>query len=126
MLRYVCLDYIRDWRSLFAEITRILKPNGLVQFSCGHPAFDAEHFVTKKYFSVGSVHCTWKGFGIDVEMPSYRRSLQEVIMPLIENGLWIEKVIEPTPNADFLAADPTRHRRLMHRLAFLCVPARLS
>lgn len=120
----LCLDYIEDWRSLFSEFCRMLKPGGQFQFSCGHPAFDAEYFETDEYFSVERVECKWKGFGVDVLMPSYRRSLEEIMMPLIESGFHIERVVEPLPTKEFEAADLKSFKKLMHRPGFLCVLAR--
>ncbi len=122
----LCLDYIDDWRSLFCEFKRILKPDGQFQFSCGHPAFDAEYFETEDYFSVERVECTWTGFGKNVVMPSYRRPLQEVLMPLIDSGFQIEQVVEPQPTDQFRQADLKRFNALMHRPGFLCVRAKVG
>ncbi|MDX1929870.1 MAG: class I SAM-dependent methyltransferase [Pirellulaceae bacterium] len=120
----LCLDYIQDWRSLFAEFKRILVEGGGFQFSCGHPAFDAEYYKTNAYFHVEQVSCTWKGFGKRVVMPSFRRSLQEIMMPLIETGFILQRVLEPRPTDEFRQADPMRFSRLMHRPGFLCVQAK--
>lgn len=120
----LCLDYIADWRVLFVEFRRLLKPDGVVLFSCGHPAFDAEYFKTKNYFSVESVECVWKGFGKKIRMPSFRRSLEEIVAPVFEAGLILERIHEPRPTDDFKFADPIRYRSLMYRPGFLCVRAR--
>jgi ubiquinone/menaquinone biosynthesis C-methylase UbiE len=120
----LCLDYISDWRLLFKEFRRLLAVGGLCQISCGHPAFDAEYYQTQHYFSIEQVKCTWTGFGKEVVMPSYRRSLQEMMMPIIESGLLITKVTEPLPTEEFRRADPVRYASLMHRPAFLCIQAR--
>lgn len=120
----LCLDYIEDWRLLFTEFKRILKPNGGFQFSCGHPAFDAEYYDTNNYFNVERVECTWKGFGKNIVMPSFRRSLQEIMMPLIDCGFIIQKVIEPQPTDAFRKADPQRFASLMHRPGFICIQAK--
>jgi SAM-dependent methyltransferase len=122
----LCLDYVEDWRAVFLEFKRILKPSGLFQFSCGHPAFDAEYYGTGNYFDVEQVECTWTGFGKKVVMPSFRRSLQEVLMPLIESGFSIQQVIEPIPTEEFRRNDPKRFASLMHRPGFLCVQAKRS
>lgn len=119
----LCLDYVDDWHSLFSEFHRILRPGGHFQFSCGHPAFDAEYYKTQNYFSVEQVECIWTGFGKKVKMPSYRRSLQEVLMPLVENRFRIVKILEPQPTAEFRRSDPLRYASLMHRPAFLCLQA---
>jgi len=119
----LCLDYIESWEPLFREWHRLLIEGGRVQFSCGHPAFDAEYYGTHAYFSVEQVQCVWKGFGKHVMMPSFRRSLEEILMPVIRAELRIVRVMEPLPTEDFRRADPVRYASLCHRPAFLCVQA---
>lgn len=126
VLAPLCLDYIEDWRATFREFHRVLAPGGRLVFSCGHPHFEAEYFETREYFTVEAVSCTWRGFGEEVTMPSYRRSLQEVMMSVIDSGFQIEQVLEPLPTPDFLDADPVRYARLLHRPSFLCVAAQKS
>ena len=123
VLAPLCLDYIEDWRALFEEFRRVLEPGGTFLFSCGHPAFDAEYFETEDYFSVEEVEATWTGFGKAIVVPSYRRSLEEMVAPVLEAGFHLRRVHEPLPTEDFKKADPVRHARLMHRPAFLCVVA---
>ena len=119
----LCLDYIEDWRSLFAEFYRVTKPIGYLLFSCGHPAFDAEYFDTCDYFAVERVECVWKGFGKQVRMPSFRRSWEEIINPVVEAGFSIDRLHEPRPTEDFRKADPESYARLMHRPGFVCIRA---
>jgi SAM-dependent methyltransferase len=119
----LCLDYVGRWRELFKEFYRILSSSGSVQFSCGHPAADAELFKTDNYYSIERVQCTWKGFGKPVVMPSFRRSLAEILMPLVEAGFRLTAIVEPQPTEDFLASDPLRYQRIVHRPCFLCIQA---
>jgi len=122
----LCLDYVADWRLVFCEFFRVLKPGGTVLFSCGHPASDADLFKTKKYFSVESVKCVWSGFGKKVMMPSFRRSLEEVLNPLIEAGFRLDRLVEPQPTEAFRQADHIRFKRLTLRPCFLCIRAEKS
>ena len=114
------------WPDLVAavsEIHRVLKPGGRFQFSAGHPSFDAEYFETENYFSVEEVRATWSGFGIEVQMPSYRRSWEEALNPLVDAGFVLERLVEPRPTEQFRLADPDCYERLMHRPGFVCVRA---
>ena len=117
----LCLDYIEDWVTLFRQFWRVLKPEGQFSFSCAHPSFDAEYFKTKNYFSIEAVESVWSGFGIKVQMPSYRRSIEEMITPLVKANFVINKIHEPLPTEDFKRADIRRYKRLMHRPSFICV-----
>ncbi len=92
--------------------------------STGHPAFDAEYFATNNYFSVEQVECEWTGFGTHVVMPSYRRSLEEFLTPLLNAGFLLDRVVEPLPTDNFKDADPVRYESLMYRPGFLCVRTR--
>ncbi len=121
----LCLDYVEDWRKLFLEFARVVKPGGWILFSCGHPASDAEYFNTEQYFSVERVSATWKGFGIHINMPSYRRSLTEILSPMIEAGFAIDKIHEPLPTEAFKRSDAYRYKLLLQRPVFLCVRGRL-
>ena len=124
VLAPLCLDYIADWLTTFREFRRVLNSGGYFVMSAGHPAFDAEYFATNSYFSVEQVECEWTGFGTPVVMPSYRRSLKEFLMPLLDAGFLLERIVEPLPTDDFKNSDPGRYKSLMHRPGFLCVRAR--
>jgi len=119
----LCLDYVKDWTSVFREFLRVLKPGGHFQFSAGHPSFDAEYFRTRDYFSIEAVECEWSGFDIKIRMPSYRRSLEVAINSVIDAGLIISRVHEPLPTEEFRKSDPRRYKRLMHRPCFICISA---
>ncbi len=120
------LDYIANWLAVFLEFHRVLRPGGIFLMSAGHPSFDAEYFRTDDYFGVESVESVWSGFGSEVTMPSYRRSMQEFLTPFIDAGFSFERIVEPLPTEEFRVADPVRYWQLMRRPGFLCVRARKS
>lgn len=118
----LALDYVYDWHQVFGEFNRVLKPLGEVVYSVTHPFVDyVEHNHRNNYFAVERVAYLWRGFGIEVEVPSYRRSFSDLIMPLLANGFRLETVLEPRPLASFLVADPEEYEKLMYQPGFMCI-----
>lgn len=124
VLAPLVMDYLPDWRAVFARFHRALRPGGLLVFSTGHPSFDAEYHQTERYFEVEPVRCMFKGFGPHVEVPSFRRSLEEVINPLIGAGFDLVEIREPRPTPEFQAAEPVKWAKLQRHPCFLCLKAR--
>ena len=124
VLAALVMDSLADWRALFRRWHALLQPGGLLVFSAGHPSFDAAYFKTSRYADTEQVSCTWRGFGIEVEVPSYRRSLSEVINPVIECGFELLQILEPQPTEDFRQADPVKYEQLLRQPGFICVKAR--
>ena len=119
------LDYIEDWRATFAEFYRLLRPSGHFIFSVHHPFFEYIYYKVENYFKTEPVSCEWRGFeGVRVEMPSFRRPLNELLNPLLETGFRLEKIIEPLPTDEFREADPKHFEELSRFPAFLCIRAR--
>jgi len=118
------MDYVRDWRKTFGEFYRILREGGHLVFSMEHPQakFDL-HRATSNYFEVELVEYEWRGFGITVRMPSYRRPLAEVINPLGEAGFVLERILEPLPTEEFKACSPQDYEELSRQPGFLCIRA---
>lgn len=118
------LDYVADWEQTFAEFHRILRHGGHVIFSIEHPQTKfLQHRDTSTYFAIEQVACEWHGFGITVQMPSYRRPLSAVINPLIRAGFRLEQILEPLPTPDFAAKAPKHYAELIREPGFLCVRA---
>lgn len=116
------LDYVYDWHQVFSEFSRLLKPRGEVVFSVTHPFVDyVEHGHRANYFAVERVEYLWTGFGGEVQVPSYRRSISDLLMPLLRAGFRLGTVLEPRPQAEFLAADPDEYEKLMYQPGFICI-----
>ncbi|NNF34100.1 MAG: class I SAM-dependent methyltransferase [Saprospiraceae bacterium] len=124
VLSALVLHSIPDWTDTIREFQRVLKPGGIVIVSMEHPFFDYKYFKSEKYFDVEHVTCTWKGFGLPVEMHSYRRPLGSCISPFTENGFYIDKLIEPKPIPEFEHHDPKHWKQLNEFPSFMCLRAK--
>ena len=120
----LALHYLKDWRVFFTEIRRILVDGGRLVFSVLHP-FNPQAFEKKKeYFATELYdHRCSTGFDSPIDLPLYRRSLTEILLPLGETGFLIEGVVEPTPTEECEEHHPEFHQRLRERPLFLCVRA---
>lgn len=125
VLSALAIHYVEDTAALFAEFSRILKPDGLFVFSTGHPFADYVYFRSDHYFATEQVSAWWKGFGGEpVEVSQFRCSLTTLTEALWYAGFVIERMIEPLPNEEFRQADPDHYAELMHFPVFVCVRAR--
>lgn len=123
VLSALVLEYVRDWRATLAEFHRVLVPGGHLVASVTHPFSDYTYFKSTKYFEIEKVSAEWKGFGVRVQMPTYRRSLEETLNPFGEAGFAITRVIEPKPTDELRAADPQHYEELSREPVFLCIQA---
>jgi SAM-dependent methyltransferase len=121
------IPYIRNLNRLFKEFYRVLASPGVLVFSDGHPFGDYLLFKRKKksknYFKTELVGLTWRGFGIPVYIPGYRRPLNALFNPLIDAGFKLDRIVEPLPTQKFKEADPKHYRELMRMPGFICVRA---
>ncbi len=124
VLSPLTMDYVEDWRGIFAEFHRVLKVGGHLLFSMEHPyAKYDDHRGTSTYFETERVEYRWTGFGQAVQVPSYRRPLSEVLNPLIEAGFTLERILEPRPTEAFRERAPEDYERLSKEPGFMCVRA---
>ena len=123
----LAIPYVRNLTHLFKEFYRLLRKPGVLVFSDGHPFGDYLFFKkrrkVKNYFDTELVGCFWRGFGIRVFVPGYRRPLNALFNPLIEAGFRIDRIVEPLPTERFKKADPTAYKKLLRMPAFICVRA---
>ena len=116
-------DYIEDWASLFAELHRVLRGGGHLVFSVGHPFGDFLLNPGGNYFDTELVVYEWKGFGMRVSMPAYRRPLSALVAPLLDAGFSLQRLLEPQPTEEFKRRDLRHYEELMRQPGFLCVRA---
>ncbi|MGB7055389.1 MAG: class I SAM-dependent methyltransferase [bacterium] len=122
------IPYIRDLNRLFKDFYRVLRSPGVLVFSDGHPFGDYLFFKRKRksknYFKTELVGLTWRGFGIRVYIPGYRRPLNALLNPLVAAGFKLDRIVEPLPTEEFKKADPKNYRKLMRMPGFICIRAR--
>jgi len=122
------IPYVRDLSRLFKEFYRVLKNPGILVFSDGHPFWDYLLFKRKRkaknYFKTEVVGMTWRGFGIPVYIPGYRRPLSALLNPLIDAGFMLDRIVEPLPTEEFKKADPKNYSKLVRMPVFICIRAR--
>ena len=124
VLSPLVIDYVEDWDVLFREFHRVLRPGGHFVFSIHHPFFEYIYYKVENYFEKAIVSVRWKGFpGVEVDMLSYRRPLQDVLNPLAAAGFRLERILEPLPTPEFEKADPKHYEELSRFPAFMCVSA---
>lgn len=119
----LAMHYLKEWELTIQEFHRVLKPNGKLVISIEHPFFEYNYFKSDKYFEVEPVKCTWTGFGNPIEINSYRRSLSSCILPFVNNGFYIDQLIEPKPVEEFEKFDPKHFEELNNFPAFMCISA---
>jgi SAM-dependent methyltransferase len=119
----LAMHYVEDWNDTIREFHRVLKPAGELVISIEHPFFEFTFFKSKKYFETELVKCTWKDFGKPTDVYSYRRPLESCILPLTNNGFYLDKLIEPKPVEEFKEYDAKHFRELNEFPAFLCLKA---
>lgn len=127
VLSSLALDYASDWELIFKEFFRVLRLTSVMVFSVGHPFHDFYRFKDNtNYFEIEQINETWRGFGFEIEVPFYRRSLSAMINPLIVSGFQLEEILEPKPLPEFEEEEPEDYNRLMRQPGFICIRAKKS
>lgn len=116
------LHYIKDWSKPFSEFRRILKPNGTLLFSVHHPLMDIKLSKNGDYFSTEYIIDQWEREGKLIDVPFYRRPLQEILNETL-GYFSLKKIVEPQPTTEFQMMEPEKHEKLMKNPHFFIVKA---
>ncbi|MEQ1874194.1 MAG: class I SAM-dependent methyltransferase [Ilumatobacteraceae bacterium] len=108
-------EHIRDVDVAIAEVARVLQPGGRFCFFLNHPLLQTpnsgwidDQFLDppEQYWRIGSYLVedeTLEEVEKDVFIPFIHRPLSRYVNALAANGLLVERMVEPSPPAGFLA-----------------------
>lgn len=104
MLFYgLSIHYVKNLNNIFKEAHRVLKPKGKIVISTHHPFAGSlkkiiingkDKFIFTDYFRNDLVE--WKMLP-GMKLNTYRRTLSDILNPLVRNAFCITKIIEPRP-----------------------------
>ncbi|MBN1161516.1 MAG: class I SAM-dependent methyltransferase [Dehalococcoidales bacterium] len=116
------LHYIKDWKTLLAELYRVLERKGRVIISTHHPFEMYQYLKLPSYFDFKLVEDTWGSSGPHpFNVRYYVRPLNEVLRPIIQSKFNIISIDEPLPDERCKELAPETYKRLMERPGFLFI-----
>lgn len=121
VLASLVMDYIENWVPIFMEFNRVLVEDGVFVFSMEHPFTKSLYHQSENYFKTERVEWLWRGFGMPVLMPSYRRPLEAMVEPLSQSCFVVERILEPRPTHEFKEREPEDYERLCKQPSFICI-----
>lgn len=114
----MAVHYVEDFNKLCAQVANLLIEGGYFIFSQEHPFNTSPmngpswsrdengkrtHYNLSDYGRLGKREMTWFVDGVI----KYHRRFSDLINSLIDNGFFIEKVLEPLPSEEVLAKLPS-------------------
>lgn len=112
VLSSLAFHYVKEYKALVKNISRMLKPGGTFLFSVEHPVFTAYgtqdwyyneageilHFPVDNYYYEGEREAIFLG----ERVVKYHRIMTTYLNTLLEEGLQIQHIVEPMPPEDML------------------------
>jgi len=108
IISMAALMYVKDIDTVFNNVHKSLKNNGIFVFSLNDPVFYSiaakylwnDPINQQSYFYSGPEKWKWDDNDDDFEFITYRRPIYEYINYLVENKLNIEKFFQLKPNKE--------------------------
>ncbi|MBX0357265.1 class I SAM-dependent methyltransferase [Halobacillus sp. Nhm2S1] len=116
------LHYIKEWRPVFQEFHRTLKPGGTFLFSTHHPFMDYMNHKAENYYATQQIEDEWTVNGERVPMTFYRRPLEEIISSVTDHFRFIN-LTEPRPTQKFKEVHPEGFDKVSRKPNFMIVKA---
>ena len=114
----LAFHYIKDFDKLISDISKLLKPNGMLVFSQENPVATAiihpqtkqkyveidekRYYLLSDYNNVGKRIIDW----CDSEVIKYHRNFETIVNTLIKNNFEIKEIKEPSANEDAIKLMP--------------------
>lgn len=114
------LHYLADWSVPLSEFYRLLKPDGRFQCSVHHPFADWQIFRIEDYFARKMIEDDWN---LGAPLRFYRRSLQDIISPLLTAHFSLTNLVEPHPVESLKDIAPDTYHTLSTSPLFLLITA---
>ncbi len=120
------LDYVRDWSVFLAEMHRVLKKDGRLIISIGHPFSEYLYLIRQNrpesYHAFKMIEDAWGRNGpAPFKVYYYIRPLNEILRPIIQSDFKIISIDEPLPDEECKKLDPESYQRLMTQPGFLFI-----
>ena len=135
VLASLVIGYLKKPENAFKEFRRVLKKNGILVFSTGHPICDAlkgiksqknkKIILISDYFKKGKYY--WKLHKSNVRIPAYRIGFERLFDMIYKNGFIVEKFKEPFISKKQLEGLPhniEHHRKLIEVPTFIVLRCR--
>lgn len=130
----LAVHYVRDYAGLMGRVAGWLAPGGLLVFSTEHPIYTARGSADGWVNDPEGAHIAWALDHYADEglrehhwfvpgVRRYHRTLSTLLNGLIDAGLVIERVVEPSPSDEWLRNQP-EHADERRRPMFVLVRAR--
>jgi SAM-dependent methyltransferase len=124
VLASLVLHYLKNFENAFEEFNRVLKMNGEIIFSIHHPLMEFVYFKREDYMATELLEDEWTMGEEKIKVQFYRRPLNKTLQPLINNGFYIENILEAEPTKEFKEKLPEAYERVLKRPNFLFIKAR--